>query len=134
MKPEFIMSGQRWQVPGFGVCQVMAIDLESCLASLIVKKTKERIVLPFNTLSEAKFLGGSKTPEEELSFIADRERQDVPEGVEPERWALIIQAAVDQLYQMEHDQAEAAPELLRSSLRTVRLFAPLFVRPLSERE
>lgn len=125
------MSGQTWHISGFGECQVMAIDLEHSLASLIVRKTKEKVVLPFDVLSEARFIGGPKTPEEEVSFISDKELENPPEGVEPERWALIVQAAVAQVYEIEYEEAEAAPELLRKSLGTVRLFAPLFVKPLS---
>lgn len=69
------------------------------------------------------FVSGPKDWEDELLFIAEREIALVPEGMNPERWKMVVAAAKEEAIVVDGSR-------FQSTLRLLRQLAPLFTRPM----
>ncbi len=123
-KPASLCMGQVWKLPE-GSVTVERIGEERVTVSSSNKA--QYSVTSRRFAEEGEFISGPQTPEEEILYVAQREIEDIPEGMKPERWLMIVAAAREQIFVTYAAPIVAAQQFLEA-IDLVRKLAPLFTR------
>lgn len=127
--PLSVCTGQLWRLPeGLLLVHEIMVDEDS----VVVRNEATRALYKISTMRlprEGRFISGPQTPEEEILYIAQKEIEDVPDGLDARRWTAIVASAREQIF-LSYAAPAVAPQQLKEAISLVRKVVPLFTRPI----